>query len=136
MGNRKKAESCPKLFFLKRETEQEDSCSSESSVKVHKKKKTKPFRSKFGIVKSNIKIWAICGDFNCVLSHLERLGGKVIVNEIVPFQNCLAACGLYDVKASGSLFTWKNKQKLETRVYSRLDRFLINDDWLLVIVIP
>ncbi|XP_074288629.1 uncharacterized protein LOC141613783 [Silene latifolia] len=30
----------------------------------------------------------------------------------------------------GSFFTWNNKQDLETLVYSRIDRCLINDDWM------
>ncbi|XP_074290770.1 uncharacterized protein LOC141617472 [Silene latifolia] len=32
--------------------------------------------------------------------------------------------------AIGSFFTWNNKHDLETLVYSRLDRCLINDDWV------
>ncbi|XP_074314918.1 uncharacterized protein LOC141651091 [Silene latifolia] len=75
--------------------------------------------------------WAVCGDFNCVLSHSERLGGTSIDAEIDAFQGCLNRCGLVDSPAKGSFFTWNNKQEVDTRVYSRLDRFLINSDWCL-----
>ncbi|XP_074300630.1 uncharacterized protein LOC141631922 [Silene latifolia] len=73
--------------------------------------------------------WAVCGDFNCVLSHSERLGGSSTDAEIDAFQGCLTSCGLVDSPAMGSFFTWNNKQEVNARVYSRLDRFLINSDW-------
>ncbi|XP_074297223.1 uncharacterized protein LOC141627927 [Silene latifolia] len=47
-----------------------------------------------------------------------------------PWLDCLHCCDLTDIKAIGSFFTWNNKQELETLVYSRLDRCLINDDWM------
>ncbi|XP_074305959.1 uncharacterized protein LOC141641188 [Silene latifolia] len=74
--------------------------------------------------------WAIGGDFNCVLQANERLGGNVTVAESEPFYDCLHACGLLDIAASGSFYTWNNKQPPPTRVYSRLDRFLVNQDWM------
>ncbi|XP_074293044.1 uncharacterized protein LOC141619940 [Silene latifolia] len=39
-------------------------------------------------------------------------------------------CGVEDIKAVGSFFTWTNKQEVNSRVYSRIDRALINDEWL------
>ncbi|XP_074270202.1 uncharacterized protein LOC141593148 [Silene latifolia] len=73
--------------------------------------------------------WAIAGDFNCVLSAVERVGGNTPSGEIEPFRQCVADCGVIDIAATGSLFTWNNKQKPEERIYSRIDRFLINKDW-------
>ncbi|XP_074288880.1 uncharacterized protein LOC141614026 [Silene latifolia] len=46
------------------------------------------------------------------------------------FVDCLADCGMTDIHATGAYFTWTNKQDPEHRKYSRLDRFLINHDWL------
>ncbi|XP_074299335.1 uncharacterized protein LOC141630407 [Silene latifolia] len=46
-----------------------------------------------------------------------------------PFRRCIADCGVVDVAAIGALFTWNNKQKPEERIYSRIDRFLVNQDW-------
>ncbi|XP_074277993.1 uncharacterized protein LOC141601599 [Silene latifolia] len=74
--------------------------------------------------------WAVGGDFNCVLSANERLGGKVSTSESEPFQDCLDSCSLMDSQALGAYYTWNNKQPPETKVYSRLDRFVVNQDWM------
>ncbi|XP_074291134.1 uncharacterized protein LOC141617901 [Silene latifolia] len=75
--------------------------------------------------------WMVGGDFNNLLFPNERLGGaEVTLADIKPFQDCLHCCELVDIKAIGSFFTWNNKQDLETLVYSRIDRCLINDDWM------
>ncbi|XP_074317907.1 uncharacterized protein LOC141654134 [Silene latifolia] len=73
--------------------------------------------------------WIICGDFNCVLTPAERLGGHTSIAEMDDFQFCLNGCGLVDSPAVGSFFTWNNKQDVATRVYTRLDRALVNSDW-------
>ncbi|XP_074290657.1 uncharacterized protein LOC141617369 [Silene latifolia] len=73
--------------------------------------------------------WAIAGDFNCVLSVGERVGGNTPSGEMEPFRHCVADCGVIDIDATWSLFTWNNKQKPEERIYSRIDRFLVNKDW-------
>ncbi|XP_074308519.1 uncharacterized protein LOC141643311 [Silene latifolia] len=68
-------------------------------------------------------------NFNCVLSYAERLGGSTSDQEIDEFQSCLSKCGVIDCPAMGSFFTWNNKQEIRSRVYSRLDRALINEEW-------
>ncbi|XP_074278025.1 uncharacterized protein LOC141601629 [Silene latifolia] len=78
---------------------------------------------------NGVEPWLVCGDFNCVLAHSERLGGSSSDAEIAEFQQCLTKCELVDSPAMGSLFTWNNKQEPATRVYSRLDRVLINGKW-------
>ncbi|XP_074315537.1 uncharacterized protein LOC141651735 [Silene latifolia] len=74
--------------------------------------------------------WAIGGDFNCVVQANERLGGMVSNAEAEPFSDCLQDCGLLDIVASGSFYTWNNKQPYDTRVYSMLDRFFVNQEWV------
>ncbi|XP_074293396.1 uncharacterized protein LOC141620420 [Silene latifolia] len=59
--------------------------------------------------------WLVCGDFNCVLSYAERLGGVTCDQEIDDFQGCVSRCNLADAPARGR--------------YSRLDRALINEEW-------
>ncbi|XP_074313367.1 uncharacterized protein LOC141648532 [Silene latifolia] len=73
--------------------------------------------------------WAVVGDFNCVLSPSERVGGNAPSGEIVPFRRCVADCGLMDIAAIGAVYTWNNKQKPEERIYSRIDRFMVNKAW-------
>ncbi|XP_074283735.1 uncharacterized protein LOC141608269 [Silene latifolia] len=75
--------------------------------------------------------WMVGGDFNNLLYPNERLGGvEVTLADIKPFQDCLHYNDLFDIKAIGSFFTWNNKHDFETLVYIRIDRCLINDDWL------
>ncbi|KAK9740137.1 hypothetical protein RND81_03G014300 [Saponaria officinalis] len=73
--------------------------------------------------------WLWCGDFNCVLARDERIGQPLQLAEIRPFLDCVNWCGMSDIKAVGSFFTWNNKQGPLTRIYSRLDRAMHNDDW-------
>ncbi|KAL9244376.1 hypothetical protein vseg_018157 [Gypsophila vaccaria] len=73
--------------------------------------------------------WAVAGDFNCVLSINERMGGNVTDAEKEPFKNCVDDCELVDINSIGSFFTWNNKQNPDNRIYSRLDRFLVNKEW-------
>ncbi|XP_074298275.1 uncharacterized protein LOC141629118 [Silene latifolia] len=74
--------------------------------------------------------WIVMGDFNTVLSPCERLGGQSTEEEIADFQDCVDCCNLVDISATGSYFTWNNKQEAATRVYSRLDRALVNHEWV------
>ncbi|XP_074314395.1 uncharacterized protein LOC141649609 [Silene latifolia] len=46
------------------------------------------------------------------------------------FNSCLAQCYLDDMHSMGSEFTWSNKQDVTTRTWARLDRVLVNPDWL------
>ncbi|XP_074314243.1 uncharacterized protein LOC141649452 [Silene latifolia] len=74
--------------------------------------------------------WALVGDFNTVLSPDERVGGNTKQDDMDDFIRCMASCGMTDIPSTGALFTWNNKQDLTTRIYSRLDRFLVNQAWL------
>ncbi|XP_074282464.1 uncharacterized protein LOC141606985 [Silene latifolia] len=74
--------------------------------------------------------WAVCGDFNNVLHFNERIGREVTWNEIAAFRECVDYCGLHDLTGKGAFFTWNNKQSPSVRGFSRIDIFLINDDWM------
>ncbi|XP_074314061.1 uncharacterized protein LOC141649266 [Silene latifolia] len=74
--------------------------------------------------------WLWLGDFNTVLSPVERLGGNTTDAEMQHFQDCVSICGMDDIPSSGALFTWSNKQNPVDRVYSRLDRAMGNQAWL------
>ncbi|XP_021850758.1 uncharacterized protein [Spinacia oleracea] len=74
--------------------------------------------------------WILMGDFNCVLNTDERVGSVVRLHEIQDFQSCVNTCGLVDAKLNGNFFTWNNKQQGSRRVFSKLDRVLINQAWL------
>ncbi|XP_074291884.1 uncharacterized protein LOC141618698 [Silene latifolia] len=74
--------------------------------------------------------WIVLGDFNNVMYANERLGKMVKDDEMVPFQSTVNRCDLHDMKSTGSFFTWNNKQPNATRVFSRIDRVLVNGAWL------
>ncbi|XP_074298979.1 uncharacterized protein LOC141629970 [Silene latifolia] len=74
--------------------------------------------------------WALAGDFNTVLNPDERLGGQTKDDDMEAFVDCVTSCGMVDIQATGAFFTWTNKQDVEHRKYSRLDRFLVNNEWL------
>ncbi|XP_074290616.1 uncharacterized protein LOC141617331 [Silene latifolia] len=73
--------------------------------------------------------WAIVGDFSCILAASERYGGASTMAEMEPFRRCIEDCEVVDIAATGSLYTWNNKQRPEERIYSRIDRFLVNKEW-------
>ncbi|XP_074300851.1 uncharacterized protein LOC141632182 [Silene latifolia] len=74
--------------------------------------------------------WVVLVDFNNVLYANERLGKIVKHDEMMPFQSTLNYCDLQDMKSTGAFFTWNNKQPIATRVFSRIDRVLVNSDWI------
>ncbi|XP_074277869.1 uncharacterized protein LOC141601480 [Silene latifolia] len=77
-----------------------------------------------------VEPWIVLRDFNNVLHMDEKIGLPVKDTETIPFQNTIDNCGLQDMKSTGSFFTWNNKQPSSTRVISRIDRVLINDEWV------
>ncbi|XP_074314781.1 uncharacterized protein LOC141650580 [Silene latifolia] len=74
--------------------------------------------------------WLWLGDFNAVLSPIERLGGTTTEAEMEHFQECVSLCGMEDINATWALYTWSNKQEPTARVYSRLDRAMGNQEWI------
>ncbi|XP_074266082.1 uncharacterized protein LOC141588544 [Silene latifolia] len=75
--------------------------------------------------------WMVCGDFNNVLGYDERIGSVVTDNEIKGFMECVEKCEIADIPAHGAFFTWSNKQEGDGRRFSRIDRALVNMDWLM-----
>ncbi|XP_057425675.1 uncharacterized protein LOC130719041 [Lotus japonicus] len=74
--------------------------------------------------------WLCIGDFNDILSPLDKLGGDPpdLGRMQVANQAC-ADCGLSRVDASGNPFTWVNNRTGVGRVEERLDYVLINRAW-------
>ncbi|XP_074298140.1 uncharacterized protein LOC141628959 [Silene latifolia] len=74
--------------------------------------------------------WALAGDFNTVIDPNERLGANTRQADMDEFLDCIATCGVTDIAATGAYYTWTNKQEPLTRVFSRLDRFMVNQEWM------
>ncbi|XP_070040510.1 uncharacterized protein LOC142168794 [Nicotiana tabacum] len=77
--------------------------------------------------------WAVMGDFNCVLHIDERIWSPVTLSEIREFKQCVDECTLQDMKSLGAFYTWNNKQGGSDRVYSRIDRVLAHNEWILAL---
>lgn len=75
-------------------------------------------------------MWMVVGDFNCPLFPDDRLGSTVRHAKTVDFAECVHYCGLHDMQQVGCRYTWNNKQQGDNRVYSKLDRVLINEEWM------
>ncbi|XP_074267003.1 uncharacterized protein LOC141590304 [Silene latifolia] len=75
--------------------------------------------------------WIVCGDFNNILGYDERIGYVVTEGEIKGFLECTAHCELADIPAQGAFFIWSNKQEEDGRRFSRIDRVLVNMEWLM-----
>ncbi|XP_074318596.1 uncharacterized protein LOC141655414 [Silene latifolia] len=57
------------------------------------------------------------------------------IEERVPLWRALMSWNInqpWDMKTTGAFFTWTNKQPSKTRVYSRIDRVLVNNEWMRV----
>ncbi|XP_074297212.1 uncharacterized protein LOC141627913 [Silene latifolia] len=75
--------------------------------------------------------WLVGGDFNSLMHLNERVGGtEVTWSDISPMRQMVDQCDLVELKSIGSFFTWNNKHEVGKKVYSKLDRVLINGDWL------
>ncbi|XP_074305709.1 uncharacterized protein LOC141640930 [Silene latifolia] len=75
--------------------------------------------------------WLVMGDFNVVRCPSEKLGPHPpILHEMMDFNSCLISCNLDDIAGTGADMTWTNKQDSLTRVWSKLDRALVNQQWI------
>lgn len=75
--------------------------------------------------------WLVAGDFNTML----EFGEKINDGDPVSFDNsellgCTSACKLQDMSFSGDFFTWCNRREGYQRTYCKLDRVLVNEEWL------
>ncbi|GKV46677.1 hypothetical protein SLEP1_g53653 [Rubroshorea leprosula] len=68
------------------------------------------------------------GDFNAVKEHQERAGSRGNAREIREFKNFIMDSGLIDLPLIGRKYTWYHSNGTSM---SRLDRFLVSEEWLL-----
>ncbi|KAF6157633.1 hypothetical protein GIB67_037206, partial [Kingdonia uniflora] len=84
------------------------------------------------MISANMSLpWTLLGDFNAIQSSREKVGGiPVPRHTIVEFMNCLQMAGLVDCKFQGNFLTWSNKSTRGKRVAVKLNRVLINSQWM------
>ncbi|KAK4710101.1 hypothetical protein R3W88_004614 [Solanum pinnatisectum] len=67
------------------------------------------------------------GDFNVILGDEEQIGGLLVYpQEYEYFAFCVNSCDLFDLRFSGSPFTWWNGRIDARCIFKRLDRVVIN----------
>ncbi|KAK7268078.1 hypothetical protein RIF29_20764 [Crotalaria pallida] len=75
--------------------------------------------------------WLVIGDFNSVLNPSDKLGGQVVEsNKVSDFRNYAHSCMLTDMKYDGCFYTWSNKQEGSEKILCKLDRALVNEQWI------
>ncbi|XP_060968346.1 uncharacterized protein LOC133035920 [Cannabis sativa] len=76
--------------------------------------------------------WCIMGDFNNVLHHSEKIGGKPYPTWLIEgFQEVTQQCGLIDLDLNGHPYTWEKSRDTPQWIEAKLDRTMVNHDWLL-----
>jgi hypothetical protein len=71
--------------------------------------------------------WAICGDFNLILSEADKNNERINRANLSRFRRAVQVLQLHDLHLHGRAFTWSNERDHPTLV--RLDRVLVTMDW-------
>ncbi|XP_075674814.1 uncharacterized protein LOC142644006 [Castanea sativa] len=79
---------------------------------------------------SNALPWLCLGDFNEIISHMEKAGGSLRpARQMDRFRTAISHCGFVDLGHMGSPFTWSRNHPTEGRIHIRLDRALATATW-------
>ncbi|KAH0693029.1 hypothetical protein KY290_021200 [Solanum tuberosum] len=80
---------------------------------------------------SRTESWLVGGDFNVILNAEEKLGGLPFTfTEASDFAHCINNCALTDLQSIGSQYTWWNGKIEEDCIIKKLDRILVNQEFL------
>lgn len=88
------------------------------------------------IVGAMNKPWLVTGDFNDIVCASEKKGGgPVSIRKCNLFRDNIDDCSSTDLGANGTKFTWRGPVfHGGKRNFERLDRALINEDWILMFI--
>ncbi|XP_016494260.2 uncharacterized protein LOC107813500 [Nicotiana tabacum] len=75
--------------------------------------------------------WCVIGDFNVIASVEEKIGGLPYqMKKYIDFLSMIEDYGLVDLGFYGPRYTWSNSIGLCSIGWKRLDRGMVNDNWL------
>ncbi|GKU93948.1 hypothetical protein SLEP1_g7497 [Rubroshorea leprosula] len=80
-----------------------------------------------GLINSKKGNWCLAGDFNAVRGIEERAGETGVNREMQEFDNFISNSALIDLPLLGRKYTWYNSNG---QYMSRIDRFLLSEDWV------
>ncbi|XP_026419498.1 uncharacterized protein LOC113315436 [Papaver somniferum] len=71
------------------------------------------------------------GDFNYLLEVGDKVGGvEVIPSNYKEFYDCTQDAHIFDLRYTGCFFTWNNKQEGDYKIASKIDRIMVNMEWV------
>ncbi|KAL5568334.1 hypothetical protein UlMin_024909 [Ulmus minor] len=73
--------------------------------------------------------WLVFGDFNGVISSLNRHGGREEISSSVHMINALDNLGLLELPSQGLKYTWSNGKDDDSIIRAKPDRGVANADW-------
>lgn len=75
--------------------------------------------------------WLVSGDFNSVRLTNEKVGGRKLNSKVLErFNEAITEAGLMDLNLKGWKLSWSNRQGGEGRILGRIDRTLVNVQWV------
>ncbi|XP_058733915.1 uncharacterized protein LOC131605592 [Vicia villosa] len=79
------------------------------------------------------KAWMVAGDFNDIMSIGDKKGGApVTINRCQKMRDRMGSCMLSNLESKGPRFMWRGPiYHGGQRIYEKLDRAIVNDDWKL-----
>lgn len=83
--------------------------------------------------RNGITLSIVIGDLNVILDQSDKQDGKPFDLHEAPFaKEIIHNKGLIDIEFSGNHFTWTNGMKGKSNIKQRLDKCLINVEWMLM----
>ena len=78
----------------------------------------------------NSLLWLCAGDFNEVIKHSEKSGGRLRPRaQIQLFREVLDECNFMDLGFKGFPFTWSKHYRTGVSIWERLDRAVATAEW-------
>ncbi|XP_043697151.1 uncharacterized protein LOC122647921 [Telopea speciosissima] len=75
--------------------------------------------------------WGIGGDFNVIRFGFEKQGGDHLdLDSMAAFNDCIEDLGMDDLRWTDPTFFWSNKRAGSSRIDCKLDRVIVNENWL------